>query len=290
MANPHKLAAHVADRSASAQGQRASQLRAQHLEHLQNSFGAGHCESPEHGAADADGLRTERDGLHHIGAAPDSAVEQHRNASVNRRDNRRQKLDRGRNRVELASTVIGNDDRAYAPLDCESRVIGVRDAFQGDGQSCRLAKPINVLPGQLGRKNDRSRPRRSDSSLRLSHILAAQSRGQIDEAIAPIALAVPEHWRIDGDYQRGAARGLSTTHQRFGETEVGLNVELKPDGRLDVLRRRASSGRCDVFDRHCRSHARNQDRISGDSGPSSRAFAIGMSEAMKRRRRDENGH
>ena len=41
--NPHELAVHVADRSASAQGQRASQLRAQHFEHLQNSFRAGHC-------------------------------------------------------------------------------------------------------------------------------------------------------------------------------------------------------------------------------------------------------
>jgi hypothetical protein len=96
---------------------------------LRNSFGTGHCESPEHRAADADSLCTERDGLHHVGAAPYSAVEQYRNASVNSSDNRRQKLDRGRNRVELASTVIGNDDRAYAPLDCESRVIGVRDAF-----------------------------------------------------------------------------------------------------------------------------------------------------------------
>src|SRR4029434_3454382 len=153
---------------------------------------------------------------------------------VNSGDNRRQKLDRGRNRVELASTVIGNDDRAYAPLDCQSRVIGVCNAFEGEGQSGRLAKPINVLPRQLGRKNDRSRPRRTDSSLRLSHILAAQSCGQIDEAIAPIALAVPERGRIDGDYQRGAARGLSTTHKHFGETEVRLHGELKPDDTLDV--------------------------------------------------------
>src|SRR5688572_3647323 len=72
--NPHNVAAHIANCFASAQDQRASQFRAQRFEHLHNSFRASHCESPEHGPADPDGLCPKRDGLYHIGAAPDSAV------------------------------------------------------------------------------------------------------------------------------------------------------------------------------------------------------------------------
>ena len=69
-----------------------ARLGAYQVEHTLNALLAEGTEAPEIRPPDASCLRSDRERLDHIGAAAESAVDDHRHPAVHRRDNLRQRV------------------------------------------------------------------------------------------------------------------------------------------------------------------------------------------------------
>src|SRR5262249_31907416 len=144
---------------------------------------------------------------------------------------RRQQLNGGRDRVQLASAVIRDHYRVNAGFDRESGIGGGHDAFQHGLQLRRFAPPLNVGASEFGGEDDFAWADWFISSNRISQVLAPQVRREITKAITLVALATAEGRRIHA-YHEGVASGRrGTLDNRFGETEVRLDVELEPKTR-----------------------------------------------------------
>ena len=107
-------------------------------------------EPVEVGPADQDGAGAQRDRRDDVRAAQDAAVDVDLGAVADRRDDRRQLLERGRRPVELAAAVVGDDDRVGAGVDDGARVVDRLDALDDDRAVPRLAQP-----GEVGDRDGR---------------------------------------------------------------------------------------------------------------------------------------
>ena len=105
-------------------------LRAQDLEDVARPGLAGGCQSPQRRAPDEHGARAQRKRHQHVRSAPDAAVHEHLDASVDRLDALGQQVDRRLDRVELATPVVGDDDARGAVLAGQPRVLGGLDALE----------------------------------------------------------------------------------------------------------------------------------------------------------------
>src|SRR5579884_4247210 len=76
---------------------------------------AQRADGPEKGFPGEGGIGTERKGAHHVLARTNAAVEHHRGLAADRRDDRRQDIDRGRQGLDLPAAVVRNP----YPLDAE---------------------------------------------------------------------------------------------------------------------------------------------------------------------------
>src|SRR5262245_17225941 len=65
------------------------------------------------------------------------------------------------------------------------------------------------------------------------------------EAVANVALATAEHWRIDGHDQRSTPAALGFLHDVAGDAPIPIDVELEPERRAEgahVLERAGGGG------------------------------------------------
>ena len=99
-------------------------------------------------AADEHRPCAERDRLERVGAAVDTAVEEHRDPVADRLDDRRQRVERRDRAVDLAAAVVGDDDAVDPVLDGRPRVVGVEYALEQDGQLRKAAEERQVGPGE----------------------------------------------------------------------------------------------------------------------------------------------
>ena len=130
-------------------GRRAAQrvsasvdLAAQDLEHARGAALAVDRQAPERRPPRQHRPRAARERGHHVGAAPDPAVHQHLATPVDRLDHLGQQLERGRDAVELAPAVVGDDDPGGAVLDRQPRVLARLHALEQHGQ--------RAIGGELG--------------------------------------------------------------------------------------------------------------------------------------------
>src|ERR1700730_1001181 len=128
-----EIATEILERSASAQRHRVIELRAQQLENGRHPILSRRGKSPKRRSSDSDGRGSQRERLDDIRTAPDATVEQQRNSSGHRVRDPGQQLDRRGYGVELAPTVVRNDQRVDAMANREGGILGMRDSLQRDG-------------------------------------------------------------------------------------------------------------------------------------------------------------
>src|SRR5688572_23559093 len=96
-----------------------------------------------------DGARAERQGTEDVLPRADAAVEMDLDAVTGRIGNRGQLAD-GRGRpVELAATMVGNDDRLGAGACRDTGVVGIHDALEDELAPPIAADPLDVAPREL---------------------------------------------------------------------------------------------------------------------------------------------
>src|SRR4051794_39108480 len=112
---------------ASNQRERGVDLLAQDAEHVGCSLFAERREPVKRCASQQHRACAERQGLHHVGAAPKTAVDQKR--AVDPGGKIGELLDRRRDVLQLASAVIGDDDAVDAQLNATLSIFGAQQAF-----------------------------------------------------------------------------------------------------------------------------------------------------------------
>ena len=119
--------AQVGGTRASDQRERRVDLLAQDAEHVGCSLFAERREPVKRCASQHHRACAERQGLHHVGAAPKTAIDQ--NGAVDPRGNLGELLDSRRDVLQLASAVIGDDDAVDAQLNATLGIFGAQQAL-----------------------------------------------------------------------------------------------------------------------------------------------------------------
>src|ERR1700691_6103766 len=102
----HKARVELLDRARAALLHGGAGFGAHDLEHALDAFLAERAEPPQIGSADADRLRAHRERLDRIGAAAESAVDDHGHAALHGGDDLRQRVDGGAAIILATSAVI----------------------------------------------------------------------------------------------------------------------------------------------------------------------------------------
>src|SRR6516162_9709417 len=102
----------------------------------------------------------------------------------------------------------------------------MHEPFQCDSQPGRFAQPLDVFPGEVRRKSDIARTALYGATGD-SQVLATHSWRKIAEAVAHVPLSLPERRRVHTHNQDVAAGRFGAAHDRFGEAQVRLNIELE---------------------------------------------------------------
>src|SRR5207302_29428 len=193
-------------------------------------------QATEVGPADAHRARAQGQALDEVGAAPESAVDQYRDAAAHGFDDLGQGVDGGAAAVLAARAVVGDDQAVEAVFHAQRRVLVRQDALDEDLHARDLAHPLEEIPGHVRRFHagharqvdavvvgPAPRPRHDSglvAVLAIPGVLAAQPEQSF--------LVAARH-AVHGHDQHRAARGLGALDQRAGDVPAGRAVELKPD-------------------------------------------------------------
>ena len=181
-----------------------------------------------HGPADHHGVGAESDGLEHVGAAPQPAIDDERQRVAHGSAHEGQRLRGGRRGVERAAAVVADDEARHAQRLRLARIQRVQHAFQPHRQPRMRLQPGHVVPsGCVRGLTGAERIWR-----RVGHVRIAQMHGMHigwqGEVGAPFAVAHALHRGIHREDDGFEASGFRPLHQRAVETPVGLPVQLKP--------------------------------------------------------------
>ena len=132
------------------QGHGRGRLGAQDLDGAGDAGLTGRRQGIQEGPADEDGAGAKGERRDDVRAAPHAAVEIDLCPSLDRLDDRLEGIDGRRHAVELASAVVGDDDRGRPVLDGQPRVVGREETLDHQRQRGQRAQPVDVRPGQRG--------------------------------------------------------------------------------------------------------------------------------------------
>src|SRR5437879_6208139 len=147
----HERRRELPERAHAALLHRRLQLGAQELEHALDAGLAEGAQAPEVRPADAHRARAEREALDDVGAAPEPAVDQHRDAAAHGFDDLGQGVDGGAAAVLAARAVVGDDQAVEAVFHAQRRVLVRQDALDEDLHARDVAHPLEEIPGHVRR-------------------------------------------------------------------------------------------------------------------------------------------
>src|SRR5262249_2427598 len=134
--------------------------------------------------------------LDDVRSAPHAPVHEDWHVVTDGVGNRWQQVDRRWHGIELASAVVGHDDRIDPLLRRQPGIFWMGDAFERDPEPRDPAEPLDMRPGELWPEHEwmrrTERTARKGARKRHAHVLAAQTGRQIQKAIPQVALAPAE--------------------------------------------------------------------------------------------------
>ena len=126
------VACDLRDRRTAREAERQVELGLEVADHLPDAAFAGDAEAVRIGPADQDCPRAERECLERVRASADAAVQEDRNAAVDRLDDTGQRFDRRDRAVDLAAAVVLDQDPVHPRVDRAAGVVRVQDALEHD--------------------------------------------------------------------------------------------------------------------------------------------------------------
>ena len=136
--------------AAAAEMHGAPQLRLVPAEELGHAVGPARGHRPQRRAPDQGRLCPERQRLHHVGGAAQTAVDIDLASPVDRIHHFGQDVGRGRRVGQLAGAVVGHHDGGRAGLHAAHGVVRPLDALDHDGQITQPGQPLDVVRRERG--------------------------------------------------------------------------------------------------------------------------------------------
>ena len=103
-------------------------------------------EPPHVGPSNAHCTCTEREGLEDVGAAPEAAVDEHRNAPCHALNHFREALDCAAAAIFRTAAVVGDDDAVDAVFGRKRRVLLRDDALDHELLRRHVTEPLDEIP------------------------------------------------------------------------------------------------------------------------------------------------
>ena len=221
-------AAHRVRRGCAEQREPELDLVAQQLQHVADTVLAACCKPVEGGSAGQRRLRAERQRLQHVAAAADPAVDERLGAATDRVDHLGQRVERGRDAVQLPATVIRDDHSRRTVLAGELRVLGGEDPLDDERQAAHAAQPLQVAPGERAVGDGAEACPGSTGRSKVIEMQGSGNSGQDQEAAPHVALATTRARQVDGQHDGAVATVRHLVKERLRELAVIGEVELEP--------------------------------------------------------------
>jgi hypothetical protein len=211
------------------------------------------------GATDEDGFGAEAEGFDDVGTATNATIHEDFDAAVDGGNNFGQSAERGGDAVELAASVIGDDEGGGAFVHGAAGIVSGEHTFDDDGAGPDFAEPAKILPSDdRGGESGGDVDERHGTFARLDNILKRR-RAAIEEksgepsgmredlrnvrnfgeeriaekllhAIAGIAFTHASDGSVDGDDQSGIAGATGAFESGFGDGASTNEIKLIPRG------------------------------------------------------------
>ena len=243
------------------------------------------------GPADQCGPGPEGQGLQHIGAAADAAIDQHGQVLPDSIDDAWQHLCRGGNGVERAAAVVGDDEGIDVQAQSLSGVGRVQHALEDHGQMCLGLQPGDVIPGggvveHVVKEGAATRLQEaSGRRLQAGQIDGLDAFGHL-EMRAAFTIACTAGRCVHGDDQGFVAGGLGAAHELQGEAAIMLDVKLQPQWAAVWI---TMDGVRNVLQRHACLRAQYQTRLLCGRGIGCGQFAVGVHHLLVGHRGQQHG-
>src|SRR3990172_8509342 len=146
----HVVAGDPPDRGHSREPHRESELL---LQNIEDRFDPGlpkGGESPEVGPSDRDGIRSQSERFEDVGAAPESAVDEDRDASAHGLHHLGERFDGAAGALLPSPAVVRDDDSVGAAFDGELRILAGHDALEEDLHARHAPEAVDEIPCEGG--------------------------------------------------------------------------------------------------------------------------------------------
>jgi len=231
----------------------------QALAHTGFAHGA---QAVQEGAADVDAAGAQGACAQHVLARANAAVHVDLDAVPHRLHDAGQALDAALGAIELASTVVGDDECVGARLHGQLGVAHVLDAFEDELATPAFLDPLHIAPVQRGVELA-GRPARQTAHVAhaadVAHDIAklapwcaqhaqrpAWLGGDVDhvfdgqlgrrgQAVAQVFVALPQNLQVQREHQGAAVGGFGAVDQALDEGAVFHHVELEPKAFASML-------------------------------------------------------
>ena len=138
---------HIGDGRTAGQTEGEIELREQIPDDVAHAIAAAQRQAVHPWSADEHGPGAQREGLHHVRAAANAAVEQDGKGAGHRGHHLRQRVDGTDASVDLTSAVRADDDPVHAMVNRTAGIVRMQDALEDDRQPGVVAEPAEVAPG-----------------------------------------------------------------------------------------------------------------------------------------------
>src|SRR5438105_831861 len=145
---PKHRAINAGQRGTSRQRHSHFQLSAQDVDDAGHALLAAGGQAIDIWTSDEHGARAQRESFEHISAAAHAAIHQNGKAIAHAVGDARQSVNGGRHGVQIASTVVGNDDARHAGFGGNGGVIGIEYAFEQQRNFGDRQQPVNIFPSE----------------------------------------------------------------------------------------------------------------------------------------------
>ena len=262
-----------------AEGHDATQVASQGLEDVHDSVLTPDGETPHDGPADEHRGRAERERLHDVRTAADSAVDVHVGVAAHRVDDVWEGVGSGEAAVDDAAPVVGHCHPADAGVDTSASVIAAQHTLDDHRQAAPLTEAREVVDRHARVEVGHRREQLVVVSWRSpGHVRQAQVRTGRRRTLV---IAVRDGRAVDACHDglvAGVARPLG---ESAGPSPVSQQVHLRPSGRT-------RRGRGDVLEGAAGHHRDHHDGPDPRCGSGGRPLAVVVDQALHRGRSDEH--
>jgi hypothetical protein len=265
------------------------------LHYVAHALLAGDGETPDIETSQQHGASAEGQSLDGVGAVANATVEEDGHFLLDCGGDGGERVECGDGSVDLAASVVGDDDGVDAVVEGQAGVVGVQDSFQQNGQTSLPAEPGEIAPGEGGVREQSCPEANGGRGIGLRRLRETRAEDRIAEVVREsvakkewkvrmleIAFAPSEHGGVESNDERGVSGLFRALQQAGGEFVIFAPIELEPP-------RGGGHGVGDFFKGARRHGTENEGDTQGCGGAGDGNFGVRMNDVLHADGAEQNG-